>query len=120
MTGKIIDFDHIRLYVGEDVGLTKEVLGLFKNQVDMWSRGLDAEAGDEAWLAVMHSLKGSARAVGAMRLAGLCEHGETLVQERGGVILRQANIEEIHFAIDEVLIEISRWEYKQTMDALRS
>ena len=61
-----IDFLHLKQYVGDDIALTAEVFGLFKHQVDMWQKLLNASADDESWVSVMHSLKGSARAVGAM------------------------------------------------------
>jgi hypothetical protein len=44
-----IDFDHLNQYVGGDISLTKEIFGLFKNQVEMWSKALFADADDEVW-----------------------------------------------------------------------
>jgi len=35
-----INFDHLNQYVGGDISLTKEVFGLFKNQIDMWEKQL--------------------------------------------------------------------------------
>ena len=55
-----IDFEHLNQYVAGDPELTREVFGLFRNQVDMWGRGLTADADDEIWASVTHSLKGSA------------------------------------------------------------
>jgi len=73
-----IDFDHLNQYVGGDPDLTREVFGLFRNQVEMWGRGLTADADDDLWTNVTHSLKGSARAVGAVGLAEACEKAESL------------------------------------------
>jgi len=115
-----VDFEHIRRYVGEDPDIMQEVFSLFKNQIDMWSRGLDPVADDEAWAAIMHSLKGSARAIGAKRLAELCEHGEGLIGENNGAVRRKAHIDEVRGEIDQALIEIGRWEYRQTLASMRS
>ncbi len=115
-----IDFDHLRTYLGEDTALYSEVFGLFKNQVEMWSKMMKADADDESWAAVMHSLKGSARAVGAKKLSGLCEYGETLTKNHNIPVRRTAHIDEVRFEIDKTLIEIGRWEYRQTLASLRS
>ena len=115
-----IDFSHLKQYVGDDIALTAEVLGLFKHQVDMWQKLLSADADDENWVSVMHSLKGSARAVGAMGLAGICETGEGLVGTRSSKALRDPIVQNVEFSIERVLIEIGRWEYRQTLASLRS
>lgn len=120
MSDTEIDFEHIKQYLGDDINLTKEVFGLFKNQVDMWSRGMTADADDDSWTAIMHSLKGSARAVGAHRLAELCSKGEGLVGKKGGIETREAHIHNVKFAIEKALIEIGRWEYRQTLASMRS
>jgi len=73
-----INFSHLRQYVGEDTELTAEVFGMFKHQTEMWCKMLQADADDETWGSVVHSLKGSARAVGACGLADACEQAEGL------------------------------------------
>jgi len=120
MSDTEIDFEHIRQYLGDDAELTKEVFGLFKNQVEMWSRGMMADTDDESWGVIMHSLKGSARAVGAHKLAKLCSVGEGLKGEKGGVEARSAHIHDVKFSIEKALIEIGRWEYRQTLASMRS
>ena len=120
MSENEIDFEHIKQYVGDDIELTKEVFGLFKNQVEMWSRGLVADTDDESWGAIMHSLKGSARAVGAHHLAGLCEKGERITGAKGSIEAREAHIHDVKFSIEKALIEIGRWEYRQTLASMRS
>ncbi len=115
-----IDFEHIKQFVGDDTALIKEVFGLFKNQVEMWSRAMVPESDDESWGAVMHSLKGSARAVGAHNLAALCEQGEKLTGSHGNLETRKAHVHNVQFCIEKVLIEIGRWEYAQTLASMRS
>ena len=114
-----IDFDHLNLYVGGDVALTREIFSLFTHQTEMWGRGLDRDADDEVWASVTHSLKGSARAVGAMNLAALCEGAEQLVGDNRRMGARDVAVQNIEFAIDQVRAEIQRWEHAQGLKDLR-
>ena len=114
-----IDFDHLNQYVGGDPDLTREVFGLFRNQVEMWGRGLTADADDDLWTNVTHSLKGSARAVGAVGLAEACEKAESLTGDDRRPGAREVAVEALEHRIAQVLNEIVRWEYKDDMRKLR-
>jgi HPt (histidine-containing phosphotransfer) domain-containing protein len=114
-----IDFDHLNQYVSGDPELTREIFGLFRNQVEMWGRGLTADADDEIWSSVTHSLKGSARAVGAVGLAEACEKAEDLVGDDRRPGAREVAVEALEARISQVLSEIVRWEYKDDMRVLR-
>lgn len=115
-----VNFDHLNQYVGGDIPLTKEVFGLFKNQVDMWSKALIADADDSIWAGLTHSLKGTARAIGAARLADVCENAEELIGENARPAARQVAVEQIENRISRAMIEIQRWEYNQTLNEMRS
>lgn len=115
-----IDFDHLNRYVGGDRELTREVFGLFRNQVDIWGRSLTADADDDLWANVTHSLKGSARAVGALSLAESCERAEALIGDDRRPGAREVAVEILEHRISQVLAEIIRWEYKDDMTQLRS
>jgi len=115
-----IDFDHLNQFVQEDVDLTKEVFGLFKNQVDMWSRMLTPEADDETWSSVTHTLKGTAKAIGAINLAQRCERAEILVGEERSAGPRSVAVQDIEFHISRAIAEIQRWEYRQKLNEMRS
>jgi HPt (histidine-containing phosphotransfer) domain-containing protein len=115
-----IDFDHLNKYVGGDTDLTREVFGLFRNQVEMWGRGLAADADDDMWSNVTHSLKGSARAVGAMGLAEACETAEGLIGDDRRPGAREVAVQNLEQRIERVLSEIVRWEYQDDMRRLRS
>lgn len=115
-----IDFDHLNKYVGGDPDLTREIFGLFRNQVEMWGRGLHADSDDEVWSSVAHSLKGSARAVGAMALAEICETAESLVGDDRRPGAREVAVDKLEIRISKVLAEITRWEYHDDMRRLRS
>jgi len=115
-----IDFAHLNQYVGGDPVLTREVFGLFRNQVEIWGKSLNADADDDLWYNVLHSLKGSARAVGAMGLAEACEKAESLQGDDRRPGAREVAVETLESRISQVLDEIIRWEYKDDMRQLRS
>ncbi len=114
-----IDFDHLNQYVGGDPDLTAEVFGLFKNQVEMWGRALVVDADDDTWESVTHSLRGTALAVGATKLATLCEKAEELVSENNRPGGRDVALQNIEFRISRTIAEIQRWEYRQTLNKMR-
>ena len=115
-----IDFDHLNQYVSGDISLTKEIFSLFKNQVDIWSRSFKPDIPDEIWSAMTHSLKGTARAVGAMKLADLCQNAEAMVGEHNRPGSRDVIIEQMESRISNIMIEIQRWEYRQTIKDLKA
>ncbi|WP_170144856.1 Hpt domain-containing protein [Litorimonas taeanensis] len=115
-----IDFEHLNQYVQGDISLTKEVFGLFKHQVEMWGRLLDPAADDDSWGSVIHSLKGSAKAVGATGLAERCERAEQLVGETKTAGGRLVAVQDIEFKISRTITEIQRWEYRQKLNEMRS
>ncbi len=115
-----IDFDHLNQYVGGDISLTKEIFSLFKNQIDMWSRSFKPDTPDDVWSAMTHSLKGTARAVGAMRLAEICQTAEGLIGDNNRPGAREVIVEKMESAISRVTIEIQRWEYRQSIKDLKA
>lgn len=115
-----IDFDHLNQYVGGDISLTKEIFGLFTNQVDVWGRQLAVDSNDDNWAAITHSLKGTARAIGAMKLAEACEAAESLVGPQNRLAARQTAVRDLEYRISRTQAEISRWEYDQKMKEMRS
>ncbi len=115
-----IDFDHLNQYVDGDIALTAEVFGLFQHQVEMWGRMLTVDADDEIWESVTHSLKGTAKAVGAVKLAELCERAEILVGEGNRAGGREVAVQNIEFRISRTITEIQRWEYRRKLNQMRS
>lgn len=71
-----IDFEHLARYTGGDAELEAEVFSLFREQTEMWLRLLSLDADTEDWKSAAHSLKGSARGIGAFTLASHCEDAE--------------------------------------------
>jgi HPt (histidine-containing phosphotransfer) domain-containing protein len=63
-------FDHM---TGADRALQREVLELFRGQIEGWSAAMSAGQG---WRDAVHTLKGSARGIGLSALAAACEAAE--------------------------------------------
>lgn len=74
----VIDPEQLSVMTGNDAGLGIEVIDIFRQQTEMWSRMLDASAPPAQWADAAHSLKGSALSIGAMRLAKACAAAEAL------------------------------------------
>lgn len=94
-----IDFEHLRTYTGGDTAVEQEILGVFIQQADIWVRMLQSSDDDKAWVDAAHSLKGSARGVGAWRVAEICEQAEQLADD--------STLEERDTAIDNLKTAIA-------------
>jgi HPt (histidine-containing phosphotransfer) domain-containing protein len=73
-----IDIAHLRRMTLGDAALECEVLGMFSAQAQRLVKSLVANPADAAALA--HTLKGSARAVGAFAVGDAAAHLETLIR----------------------------------------
>jgi HPt (histidine-containing phosphotransfer) domain-containing protein len=82
-----IDLAHLRRMTLGDVALEREVLGMFSAQASRLAEALAAGPADAGALA--HTLKGSARAIGAFAVADAAAHLETLIRsgcDRAGAL----------------------------------
>jgi len=73
-----IDVQQLRIMTSADPGLAAEILGVFREQAGIWSRLLDPNGPREQWSDACHTIKGSARSIGAFALADACEAAERL------------------------------------------
>lgn len=73
-----VDLAHLRRYTLGDRDLEVEILGLFAEQLPVTIGALNKAASMKEWGIAAHTLKGSARAVGAWSLATLAETAEKL------------------------------------------
>ena len=73
-----VDLVHLSRYTLGDRELEREVLGLFCTQSTIYIERLRAARSDKDWKDAAHSLKGSASAIGAWRVAEAAEHAEAL------------------------------------------
>jgi HPt (histidine-containing phosphotransfer) domain-containing protein len=74
-----IDIEHLQRITLGDAGLEREVLAMFASQAIRLMRELAAASSDRRALA--HTLKGSARAIGAFRVAEAAEFLEVVLQQ---------------------------------------
>jgi HPt (histidine-containing phosphotransfer) domain-containing protein len=68
---KAFDIEHLRRYTFEDPDLERELLGLFQDQLPALIERLEKASDRTEWRLASHTLKGSARSVGAPALAAL-------------------------------------------------
>lgn len=73
----IFDREHLRQYTSGDEALERELVGLFLAQFAPMRAQLAETASGEEWKFAAHSLKGSARSIGAPQIAALAEKLET-------------------------------------------
>ncbi|MEO0884024.1 MAG: Hpt domain-containing protein [Pseudomonadota bacterium] len=88
----ILDAAHLSDMTGGDVSLALEVIDIFRQQMDIWSRMLEPSQPQQQWADAAHSLKGSALSVGAKRLADACKAAETLGREDRTVSAAEAGV----------------------------
>jgi len=100
-----IRLGHLKRMTLGDIRLTREVLGMFASQTAQLIEALDAEPARAAALA--HTLKGSARAIGAFGVANAAEALESAAQAGGdpgeAIAALKAAVGEARAAIDAML-----------------
>lgn len=72
----VLDLDHLSAMTGGDPELSLEVIGIFREQAQLWSRLLDPRAEARQWADAAHTLKGASLGIGALKLAAACERAE--------------------------------------------
>jgi HPt (histidine-containing phosphotransfer) domain-containing protein len=95
-----IDITHLKRMTLGDAGLQREVLAMFAGQAVRLIEALAALPADAAELA--HTLNGSARAIGAFKVADAAEAFEASPSSEALAALRQA-VAEARGAIDAAL-----------------
>lgn len=71
-----IDHAHLARYTAGDAALERELLSMFADQSAVYMTRLRGAKTVEAWQDAAHSLKGSAKAVGAFRVAAAAKAAE--------------------------------------------
>lgn len=74
----LFDADHLARYTGGDADLQTELLTLMCEQADRCLSMMQHATDRTTWRAATHTLKGSARGVGAFALADVCEDAEEM------------------------------------------
>ncbi len=113
-----VDMEHLNQYTNGDLELEQEIFGLFREQIQIWLKMLKVDADNEEWAAAAHSLKGSARGLGAHKLASACEAAEAVVL--CGAAQRGVAAANVRQEVDGVLGFIDRREYDLGIQGLRN
>lgn len=74
----VVDMSHFHAMTGGDEALQSEIIGLFRQQAEIWARLLIPDAPVQTWKDAAHTLKGSARGLGLWSLAQACAEAELL------------------------------------------
>lgn len=74
----LLDVQHLRAMTSGDAHLAAEVIDIFRQQAEIWSRLLTVREPAASWADAAHSIKGAALGIGALRLAQMCERAEKL------------------------------------------
>lgn len=82
LQGPVVDRAHLERMTGGDHELALEVLGLFREQIELWSKLLQPSTETQDWGNAAHTVKGSARGIGAWQLAELCGQAEEASKSR--------------------------------------
>ncbi len=97
-----VDRVHLARYTLGNLALEIEILGLFAMQAPVTLGELRAARTERAWRDAAHTLKGSARAVGAKRVGDCAERAEALKASTNDVA-RIAALEALAQALDDAM-----------------
>ncbi len=107
LTGAV-DFDYLERFAAGDSTVIDEVLALFREQAQMWSVLLDP--GSEGWRDAVHTIKGTARGIGAFHLGDVCETCEI-----EGVV----KIAAVRDALDLALADVAAYAHERALQSLK-
>jgi len=72
----VVDFEYLETFCAGDMQVVAEVLTVFRDQAQLWADSLADPRAD--WRDLAHTIKGSARAVGARALGEAAERAENI------------------------------------------
>ena len=105
-TDRPIDLVHLARFTLGNRGLEREVLELFAGQMPSLLADLESARTEKAWMVAAHTIKGSARAVGAWQLARTAEAAEALTRNPDRQA-RQQSIAAVRAAFAEAQVYIA-------------
>ncbi|WP_374569851.1 Hpt domain-containing protein [Phenylobacterium sp.] len=108
LTGAV-DFDYLEEFAAGDIQVIEEVLALFREQAAIWSAMLDP--GFDGWRDAVHTIKGSARGVGAFALGEACAQAESL---------GAAHLDAVRDALNAALADVAAYAHEQALQSLKS
>ncbi len=99
---KPVDFSYLRRFTLSNRSLEREVLDLFVEHAPQYLDDLRNAATQKQWHAAAHTLKGSARGIGAWRVARVAENAER-IELAGNEDRRNFAIDSAEEALDEAI-----------------
>lgn len=112
-----IDWAHLSRFTLGDRTLEREVLGLFAGEAPRYLSLLLATTSRKAWIEAAHTLKGSARAVGAWAVAECAQAVETLEITAPGEFAEKRMNRSMEQALDRLVDSVRKTlAYIDTLD----
>jgi HPt (histidine-containing phosphotransfer) domain-containing protein len=108
LTGDAIDRAYLARFTLGNAALEAEVLQLFADQVPIYLRSLREARSRKTWREAAHTIKGSASAVGAWRLARFAEMAER-VDVEADAALSEGHRDEVVAAVATAADEACRF-----------
>ncbi|MEO0619354.1 MAG: Hpt domain-containing protein [Pseudomonadota bacterium] len=106
-TGTAIDRVHLAAYTMSDPELEQEILGLFRDSLrDLLLQLQGAVGCPDPWMRLTHTIKGSARGVGAFALGDAAAAAER--DTSGDAPCQRAHIVTLRACADDVFYEIDQ------------
>ena len=118
----VMDLDHLSAMTGGDHDLAVEVIEIFQQQAQLWSRLLDPRLEAREWSDAAHTLKGASLGIGALKLAGACERAEKAGRGEAAPSTAHAAVllGDVKDALGEALEAAARAAYDLTLAGKRS
>lgn len=108
LTGAV-NFRYLEDFTAGDGEVIDEVLGLFRQQAQIWSVLLDPSV--EGWKDAVHTIKGAARGVGAFDLGDACAHAEAI---------GPSGLDAVRDALDAALADVAAYAHERALQSLRT
>ena len=87
--GRAVDFEFLETFAAGDADVVRDVLVLFLEQAKTWEIALARP--DDGWRDLVHTIKGTARGIGAHALGDLAERAEQEGPQMGFEVLEGLN-----------------------------
>jgi HPt (histidine-containing phosphotransfer) domain-containing protein len=80
-----VDYQHLQSQAADNVDVMREVLQLFVAHGEQVLAELDKTTDEKTWKLLVHTLKGSARGIGAFEVAEAAAHAENYVLDNSKI-----------------------------------
>jgi len=92
---KPVDYDHLHIQAAGDFGVMREVLALFVTHSEQVIGELERTNEEKAWKQWSHTLKGSARGIGAFEMAEAAADVERHLLDKSKLARLKAAFEDV-------------------------